>query len=147
MGKFSRDKGVRWELQAARDLTASTSHLHCRVLEEVRDGNSGDVRAVNSRFLYQCKSGAAPRIFKAVTEAVEAAGPRSRVGVAAIHRTGRGGEKLACLRWSDWLDLLWMVERVKNKELSRSRPVGWGSDQPREPDPRPEGFDEETSNG
>jgi hypothetical protein len=52
----------------------------------------------------QCKSGARPDVYAAVRQAEEAAG--DLYAVAAIHRTGRGGEKLAVMPWSHFLDLL-----------------------------------------
>lgn len=98
-----RAKGIRWERAVARDLTEATGIEHKRVLDEPREGNRGDVRS-SLPYVYQCKSGARPDIYGAVREATIASDP-GQIPVAAIHRTGRGGEKLAVLRWSDWLAL------------------------------------------
>lgn len=106
MGKASRTKGHGWERLVARDLTEATGARHARVLIETRDGNSGDVEGDESSFLYQAKCGKRPDIYGAVREAVEAADRAGKMGVAVIHRTGRGGEKLVLLRWTDWLKLV-----------------------------------------
>ena len=78
MGKLSRDKGARWEREIAKDMTRETGQKYARVLTETRDGNSGDVRKVD-------ETGAC-------------------MPVAAIYRTGRGGERMAVLDWEDFLD-------------------------------------------
>lgn len=103
MSKRSIRLGKRWEREVARSLTEATGVEHKRVLRESRDGNSGDVRS--ERVVYQCKAGKRPDIYGALEEA-EAAATDSELPVAAIHRTHRGGEKMAVLRWDDWVDVL-----------------------------------------
>jgi hypothetical protein len=105
MGKLSRTKGHTWERRVAKELTQATGLPHKRVLTETRDGNSGDVRAEYVPVVYQCKCGAQPDIYGAVQEAAAAAGATD-YAVAAIHRTGRGGEYLAVMPWADWLDIV-----------------------------------------
>tara|TARA_R100000664_G_scaffold27576_1_gene38328 strand:+ start:267 stop:614 length:348 start_codon:yes stop_codon:yes gene_type:complete len=83
MGKLSRRKGQRWEREVARDMSAASwesGNQYRRNLTEVRDGNTGDVLPVIL--------------------------DETPIPVAAIHRTGRGGEKLAVLRWTDWLEIV-----------------------------------------
>ena len=91
----------------AQDLTARTGFTHKRILTETRDGNSGDVGAAGLPFIYQAKCGAKPNVFAAVQEASDVAG--LNFPVAAIHRTGRGGEKIAALPWEDWLEIVGML--------------------------------------
>ena len=102
MSAKSVRKGKVWERTVARDLTERTGNEHKRVLSEARDGNCGDVRG--KRLVVQCKAGARPDVYGAVREAEEAAG--GLYAVAAIHRTGRGGEKMAVMPWSHFLDLM-----------------------------------------
>ena len=110
MSAYQRTKGHNWEREVARDLTEMTGIAHRRVLTETRDGNSGDVTATGAfPFVYQCKCGAKPDIYGAVEEVAKVAGVF--YGVAAIHRTGRGGEKLAVLTWDDWLEIAAVVAR------------------------------------
>lgn len=92
MSKRSVSKGKRWEREVARTLTDATGVPHKRVLRESRDGNSGDVRS--ERVVVQCKAGKRPDIYGALAQAEEAA-TDSELPVAAIHRTHRGGEKMA----------------------------------------------------
>ena len=79
MGKLSRTKGHAWERRVARDLTYASGKQYKRNLTEAREGNSGDVLAVSST--------------------------GDDMPIAAIHRTGRGGEKLAVMRWEDFMEL------------------------------------------
>jgi hypothetical protein len=104
---MQRSKGHRWERLVAQDLTIRTGFTHKRVLNETRDGNCGDVGVRDMPFIYQCKCGARPDVFGAVEEACMAAG--LNFPVAAIHRTGRGGEKIAALPWEDWLEIVAML--------------------------------------
>jgi len=104
MSASQRRKGHAWERTVARDLTTATGFTHKRILTETRDGNSGDVGAAGLPFIYQAKCGARPDTFGAVREASEVAG--LNYPVAAIHRTGRGGEKIAALPWEDWLEVV-----------------------------------------
>lgn len=76
-GASSRRKGHDWEREVARMLRDATGFDYQRVLTETRDGNSGDV-AIASR----------PTV--------------NPVPVAAIHRTGRGGERLAVMSMADF---------------------------------------------
>lgn len=112
MSKMQRTKGHRWERLVASDLTARTGCVHKRILTETRDGNCGDVGSRDLPFIYQCKCGAQPNVFQAVQEASDVAG--LNFPVAAIHRTGRGGEKIAAMPWEDWLEVVAMLaERYK----------------------------------
>ena len=77
MGKLSRNKGARWERAVARALTDATERAYLRNLSETRDGNSGDV----------------------LTQADDL------TPIAALHRTGRGGEKVVVLAFDDFLEL------------------------------------------
>lgn len=108
MSGLSRRKGVAFERAIARELTEWTGEAHKRVLVESRDGNSGDVKS-RMPFTYQCKCGARPNVFAAVKEAEHAAG--SDFAVAVVHRTGRGGERIVALPWSDWLELVARMAR------------------------------------
>ena len=108
MGKASREKGLRWEREGAKDLTDRTGVTHKRVLTETRDGGGIDVRPRPPMpFAYQFKCGARPDIYGAMKEVTAAAG--SDFAVVAVHRTGRGGEKLAVLPWDDWLEIATMI--------------------------------------
>jgi hypothetical protein len=100
-------KGKIWERAVARELTESTGVKHARSLDEAREGNRGDVRS-SMPFVYQAKCGARPDVYGALAEA-KAATDVGEIGVAAIHRTGRGGEKLAVLSWDDWVEVVTML--------------------------------------
>lgn len=91
MGKLSRTKGHTFERVVARDLREATGHDYQRNLLETRDGNSGDV--------------------------LRAGYDGDVIPVAAVHRTGRGGERIAVLDWDDFLELVsalpaysWLVQ-------------------------------------
>lgn len=116
MSAASRRKGIDHERRVARELTDATGVEHVRVLTETRDGNCGDVEPREDAlpFVYQCKAGARPDVYGAVREAQAASNDGDRLAVAAIHRTGRGGERLAVLPWEDYLALLaFATERLQ----------------------------------
>lgn len=108
MSARSRRKGHDHERRVARELTEATGVEHVRVLTETRDGNSGDVVSREGALpvVYQAKAGARPDVYGAVKEAQAASSDGRLLAVAAIHRTGRGGERLAVLPWDDYLALL-----------------------------------------
>lgn len=91
MSASQRRKGQRWEREVARELREASGRDYQRVLEEVRSGNCGDVRRAD--------------------------GECDPIPVAAIHRTGRGGEKLVALDWDDFMEIVsalpaydWLVQ-------------------------------------
>jgi hypothetical protein len=103
-----RRKGHQFEREVARELTECTGIVHKRVLNETRDGNQGDIRPTKASgfpIVVQCKTGARPDVWGAVREAVDAV-DGSEFAVAAIHRTGRGGERIMALPWDDGVELL-----------------------------------------
>lgn len=109
MGKLSRTKGAAFECRVARWLTKLTGALHRRVLVETQQGNMGDVDCAEIAWVFQCKIGKRPPIWKAVAEAEEAAETRSETGefvygVAAIHRDG--GEQVVAMRPETFAHLL-----------------------------------------
>ena len=88
MGRLSRRKGHNWERFVAREMSAASwvsGREYFRNLSESRDGNGCDV---------------VPTVMDDMP-----------IPVAAIHRTGRGGEKLAVVRWSDWLELVSALDK------------------------------------
>lgn len=112
MGALSRRKGVAWERQVARQLSATTGHVFERVLTESRTGNSGDVRSDRHPLVVQAKSGKAPSPWKALSEAVAVSAPHE-IPVGILHRDrapGRQAADVAVLRLDDFLALLTKVE-------------------------------------
>ncbi len=98
MGARSRRKGHDWERTVAAMLEEATGVRCVRCLTEVRDGLVGDI-TTDLPLSVQCKVGQAPNLWRALSEAVEAAadgeypvavmrrnasGARGRVDVAAM---------------------------------------------------------------
>ena len=106
-GRISRRKGHDWEREVARLYTQATGRQHARVLTESREGNVGDVRGP-SPLVTQCKVGAAPNAWKALREAIEAAGPGEHP-VAVLRRNGIGRKPavdVAVLPLKAWLEIV-----------------------------------------
>src|SRR5688572_19992089 len=74
MGKLSRTKGHAFERSLARRFREMGWPEAARTLHETRDGNCGDLVHVKP-FSVQAKCGAAPSVWKALSEAVLAADP------------------------------------------------------------------------
>lgn len=114
MSRRSRRKGHDFEREIARRLSDATGLDYQRVLVEPRDGNSGDVDAPGSAFTFQCKVGARPSVWRALSEAQEAA-PESRTPVGVVKRNGSGrhdpAEEVAILNLSDFLELAGRLTR------------------------------------
>lgn len=91
-----------WEREIARDLGGE------RNLEERRSGGTEDVVGHGLPLAVQAKHGKRPRIYDAIEEAEQAAGP-GRHPVAAVMRSrgrGRAAERLAVLPWADFVEIV-----------------------------------------
>lgn len=108
MGASQRRKGHDFERLVARLHTEHGIPAQ-RALSECRDGNTGDlVFPEGHRLTVQAKCGAAPNVWQALREAVEAA-PEGHLPVAIVRRNGAGSrppEDLAVLRLADLLPRL-----------------------------------------
>ena len=113
MSARSRRKGAQWEREVSKKLRAIGIPAE-RNLTETRTGNAGDIDLPpDIPLLVQAKCGGAPRIYRALAEAVEAADGTGRVPVALIHRDGAGSrpaDEIAALRLEDFME---MVEQLK----------------------------------
>jgi len=90
----------------ARDLSRATGLDFARVLRESRDGNAGDVRGPG--VVVQAKAGKRPRVYTALAEATDAAGP-DELPVGAVQRQngrGRPAERFAVVPWERFCQLL-----------------------------------------
>lgn len=108
MSRRSVTKGKEWEREVAARLEEATGLPYCRVLTEARDGNCGDVDAPGSPFSVQCKVGAAPRIYDALREAVEAS-EGERIPLAVVKKNGSGSRppvEMAVLPLGAFLELV-----------------------------------------
>lgn len=108
MGRVSRDKGARFEREIA-NMFVEWGIRARRNLEEVRSGNRGDLEFPDGEGLaVQLKVGENPSVWKAIQEAVEAAGPDD-LPIAIVRRNQRGSrpkQDIAVLRLEDLLDLI-----------------------------------------
>jgi hypothetical protein len=122
VGATSRRKGHAFERECANALTLATGVTHQRTLTETRDGNQGDLTSALP-LAYQCKVGACPPIYDAITEAIAVAGS-VRVPVALIRRNAKPGRPkvdLVVMRMEDWCE--WLRVLVADQSLAKSGPV------------------------
>ena len=114
MSARSRNKGAKWEREVARRFREVGIAAE-RSLSEARDGNTGDLDLPASVPLtVQCKTGARPPIYRAVAQAVEAAGV-GRHPVAIVHRDGSRhvpADELAVMPLADFLELVEALHSV-----------------------------------
>ena len=105
----SRRKGAQWEREVSKKLRAIGIPAE-RNLTETRTGNAGDIDLPpDIPLLVQAKCGGAPRIYRALAEAVEAADGTGRVPVALIHRDGAGSrpaDEIAVLQLEDFMEMV-----------------------------------------
>lgn len=76
-----------------------------RTLTETREGNQGDIET-NLPLSIQCKVGAAPPVYEALSQAIEAAGSQGKIPVAFLRRnSGKDRNKVdfVVLRTDDFL--------------------------------------------
>lgn len=101
-GRYSRNKGKRWEQQVARDMRIT---LAGDAVERGWQAHMGSLHSdvVTGPFSIECKVGASPPIRSALKQAVECAGP-GRWAVAAV-KTDRE-DPIAVMPWADFLDLV-----------------------------------------
>lgn len=114
MGKLSRDKGAAWERECCAMLHQATGREFKRSLEEVREGNTGDIQS-DMPIAFQCKVGAEPRVWQAVSEAVDAALPHE-YAVALVRRNQRGKrdkQDIAVIPLDDFMEILGMLALEK----------------------------------
>lgn len=106
-GAASRRRGHDWEREVSRDLSSLYGVQAERILDETREGNSGDVGS-NLPLAVQCKNQRQPSVWRALREAEEAAGPGEHPVAAVRRRHGQGkpSERVAVLRWEDFVELL-----------------------------------------
>lgn len=112
-GAKSQRRGKAGERTVAGDLS-ELDHIEAeRILEEPRDGLVGDVR-VNVPVSLQCKAGKRPRIYDALEEAKEAAGPGEHPVAAVKRMNGRGrkADRMAVLPWSDFLEMVALLRSM-----------------------------------
>lgn len=114
MSGYQRRKGHNFERLVAREHTQATGHDHKRVLVEVRDGISGDVRGPLSgpiALTAQCKCGARPNVKEAVEEAMLGKQHTTDVAVACVKWDG--GFTIAALEWEDWRAILELIAKAE----------------------------------
>lgn len=108
MGARSRRKGAAWERELAQRFREAGIPAE-RSLTEVRDGNTGDLDLPRHVPLtVQAKVGKQPRIYDALLEAEEAAGPGQHP-VAIVRRNGSGSRPptdMAILPLEDFFELV-----------------------------------------
>lgn len=119
-GKKARRRGHDWERSVSSDLAGVLNNDVNRSYEN-RDGGSNDVEGAEP-FRIQCKAGAGPSPYKALSEAVEASDsehiPLGAIKFNADSRrdpgNGRKAWRGAIIRWDDLLNIL---EAVNLDEL------------------------------
>lgn len=118
MSAYQRRKGHVFERFVAREHSDVTGHPHKRVLNETRDGNSGDVTGKLSgpvSLTAQCKVGARPNVREAVEQAV--AGKQHAADVAVACVKWDGGFTIAAVEWEDWRAILDCLARAEKAGL------------------------------
>lgn len=110
MGKFSRDKGKRFEQWVASKLRALG--IACHRGWQARSGSDDADVVVDALpdVHIECKTGACPNIWKAMEQARKAAKPGTRPTVVA-HRDH--GPTVVVVDFCDWLEEL----REKSSEV------------------------------
>ena len=114
MSARSRRKGAAWERTVAKKLRDIGIPAE-RNLEEVRTGNTGDIKLDHDiPLVIQCKTGARPPIYQGLDQAIEAARESAKIPVAVIHRDGTNSaepaQELAVIRLDHFIEI---VEQLK----------------------------------
>jgi hypothetical protein len=113
MTKLSRTKGANWE-RACCHLLRQAGVRAERNLNESRHGLESDLDVANAPLTVQCKTGANPSVWRAVSEADRAGQQTGGFAVALVHRDqrrpGESAQEIAAMPLDDWLSLVGLLK-------------------------------------
>lgn len=114
MGKYSRDKGARFERIIARQWRDAMPGASIKRGFQSRGGH--EVADLDVPYFWpELKCGAKPNIRAALAQAVRGAHGSNRAPVAVVHDDGQ--ETTATMRWSDFLK---MASLIRNEFMADS---------------------------